>query len=406
MATPSGLKTGLVLLTLLLLAGLAVYQWGGFGSQSESAQPAAAKRAGGMAGGGRSAPPAPVAVAAVTRVANDVLIEVTGSGMALRSATLRPASAGEVQSVAFKAGQRVRAGQVLLRLDDRNQRLAVDAAANQLEAARRLLARFDDIAGAGAVPASQIDSARTAVTSAEIALAQARAALADRMLLAPFSGITGLAEVQPGDRVSTDTVVTTLDDRSALRVAFAVPEVHIARMAAGQEVALTHSAYPGRRFSGRIQQIDSRIDAETRTVRIQAQVPNADDVLRAGMAFQLSLKLGGGMELAVPELAVQWGRQGPYVWMVRDADDQQTADQMPVQVLRRMHGLVLLRPAAEATRPLQTGEQVVVEGVQRMRQGAAMTILGNAASAQAATGPTGVAPVSAPGSAAGAAVKP
>ena len=324
-----------------------------------------------------------MAVAPVTQVANDALIEVTGSGLALRSATLRPAVAGEVQSVAFRAGQRVRAGQVLLRLDDRNQRLAVDAAANQLEAARRLLARYDEIAGSGAVPESLIDTSRTAVTTAEIALDQARATLADRVLLAPFAGVTGLAEIEPGDRVSTDTVVTTLDDRSALRVAFAVPEVHIARLAVGQEVGLKHSAYPGRNFTGSIKQIDSRIDTETRTVRIEAQVPNGDDVLRAGMSFQLNLLLNGALEQAVPELALQWGREGAFIWMLREEDAGKTAHQVPVQVLRRVQGQVLLRPADAAAQPLRTGELVVVEGVQRLRQGAAVSILG------------GIAPVSA-----------
>ena len=158
---------------------------------------------------------------------------------------LRPAAAGEVASVNFKAGERVRAGQVLLRLDDRNQRLAVDAAANQLDAAKRLQARYDTTANTGAVPGSLIDEARTAAKTAEIALAQARAALADRVLLAPFAGVAGLAEVQRGDRVGIDTAVTTLDDRSALRVAFAVPEEHIGRLAVGQELQLGAQRLPG-----------------------------------------------------------------------------------------------------------------------------------------------------------------
>ncbi len=395
----ASVKISAALVAVLILAGLAAYRWGDWGAASPQSTSAQQATKGGN-GAGRSRPAAapPVVVAAVSEQADTTLIEVTGSGLALRSAILRPAAAGEVKMLAFKAGQRVQTGQVLLRLDDRNQRLDVDAAANQLDAARRLMARYDITAGSGAVPDSEVDTARTAVTTARITLDQARAALADRVLLAPFTGITGLAEVQAGDRVGTDSVLTTLDDRSTLRVAFAVPELHIARLAVGQDLSLSHRAFPGRVFKGRITQIDSRIDTATRTVRVEAQVPNGDDVLRAGMAFQLRLKLDGERVQAVPELAVQWGRDGAYVWAVRGQDSR--AEQVPVQILRRVQGRVLLRPQDPTAKPLRTGEQVVVEGVQRLRQGRAVAIISTlpdvAAVAAAASGVSASAPVTAP----------
>ena len=167
----------------------------------------------------RAPPPVPVVLAPSIAVADTARLDVLGSGLAARSVTLYPAVAGEVVQVGFRSGQRVRSGQVLLRLQDRSQRLAADLAAARLDAARRLMARYESTRGTGAVPGSVIDEAQSGVELAGIALRQAREALADRVVLAPFAGVVGIAAVEAGDRVTTDTAITTLDDRRTLQVA-------------------------------------------------------------------------------------------------------------------------------------------------------------------------------------------
>jgi RND family efflux transporter MFP subunit len=309
----------------------------------------------------------PVIVAKATEVKDAAEVEVVGSGLALRSVTLYPASEGEVAEVPFKGGQAVRAGQVLLRLEDRKQRLAVDMASAQLDVARRLLARYENIGESGAVAGSVIDQARSDRSQAEIALAQAREALADRTVNAPFSGVVGLPGVQPGDRVTTQTVVTTLDDRSRIRVAFSVPEAYLGRLKIGERVSVGNVAYPERRFEGRISRIDSRGDPVMRQVRIEATVANADDLLRPGMSFQVQLHLPGGRFIAVPELALQWDRAGAHVWAVREG----RAVRVPVRLVRRLQAQALVDGA------LQAGEAVVVEGVQRLRDGRAVEVIGS-----------------------------
>jgi RND family efflux transporter MFP subunit len=309
----------------------------------------------------------PVIVAKATEVKDAAEVEVVGSGLALRSVTLYPASEGEVAEVPFKAGQPVRAGQVLLRLEDRKQRLAVEMASAQLDVARRLLARYENIGESGAVAGSVIDQARSDRRQAEIALAQAREALADRTVNAPISGVVGLPEVQPGDRVTTQTVVTTLDDRSRIRVAFSVPEAYLGRLKIGERVSVGNVAYPERRFEGRISRIDSRVDPVMRQVRIEATVANADDLLRPGMSFQVQLHLPGGRFIAVPELALQWDRAGAHVWAVREA----RAVRVPVRLVRRLQAQALVDGA------LRAGEAVVVEGVQRLRDGRAVEVIGS-----------------------------
>ncbi|MPZ46935.1 MAG: efflux RND transporter periplasmic adaptor subunit [Betaproteobacteria bacterium] len=320
----------------------------------------------------------PVIVATAIEAQDIAAVEVIGSGLALRSVTLYPASAGEVVEVAFQAGQAVRAGQVLLRLEDRRQRLAVDMASARLDAARRLLARYERTGSTGAVAGSVLDQARNELRQAEIALAQAREALADRTVRAPFAGVVGLAEVQSGDRITTETVVTTLDDRSRIRVAFSVPEAYLSRLAIGHDLTVTNVAYPSRRFEGRLSRIDSRVDPVTRQVRVEAVVRNVEDLLRPGMSFQVDLRFPGGRFISVPALALQWDREGSHVWAVRD----QRAVRVPVRMVRRLPTRVLLEGS------LRKGEAVVVEGVQRLRDGRAVEVIGSDDGAPAAKGET------------------
>ncbi len=320
------------------------------------------------------APPVPVVIGRVTEAKDDAALELFGSARAVRSVTLYPAVAGEVAEVLFRPGQAVRRGQPLLRLVDREQRLAVDLAAARLDAARKLMARYEATRGTGAVPGSVIDEAASGVELAAIELRRARVALADRELRAPFDGVVGLAQVEPGDRVATDTALTSLDDRRRLLVSFEVPELYAARVGIGHAVEVSNAALGARRFQGRIAQVDSRVDEVTRNLRLRAEVVNTDDLLRPGMSFSVHLALPGEPRPAVPGLALQWGREGSHVWAVREGRVQQ----VPVRTVSRRQGLVLVEGE------LRSGDAVVVEGVQRLRPGAAVAVVTPASAPAAA----------------------
>jgi RND family efflux transporter MFP subunit len=308
----------------------------------------------------------PVIVTNSIETRDRVALELPGSGLAQRSVTLFPLVEGEVARVAFRTGQRVKAGELLVRLNDRAEQLAVALAQAQLQTASLLARRLEATAGTGAVPEIEVEQAVALRRGAEIGLEQAQQALSDRSVRAPFAGVVGIASVQRGDRVSPTTALTTLDDRRQLVVAFAVPEAYLGRLRLGQAITATHPAYPDQPVTGRVSEIDSQIDATLRTVRVRATLPNADDRLRTGMSFRVRLELAGELRLSVPELALQFGRQGAYVWVVREGN----AVAVPTRVVRRTGGLVLIEGA------LQIGEPVVVEGVQRLRAGRAVRVVG------------------------------
>ena len=311
----------------------------------------------------------PVIVANTTKTQDSMVLELPGSGLAQRSVTLFPLVEGEVDQVAFRTGQQVKAGELLVRLSDRAEQLAVALAQAQLQTASLLARRLEATAGTGAVPEIDVEQAVAARRSAEIGLQQAQQALSNRSVRAPFAGVVGIASVQRGDRVSPTTALTTLDDRRQLVVAFEVPEAYLGRLRPGLAITATHPAYPEQPVGGRVSEIDSQINATLRTVRVRATLPNTDDRLRTGMSFRVHLKLAGESHLSVPELALQFGRQGAYVWAVRNSQ----AVAVPTRVVRRTGGLVLVDGA------LQSGEPVVVEGVQRLRAGRVVRVVGERA---------------------------
>lgn len=298
----------------------------------------------------------------LTRATADVQrtrIETVGTAEALRSVLLYPPSAGEVTAVAFEPGDRVEAGTVLLELDARDERLALQLAEARLDDAERTMSRYDRAGERAAFTETQLDLARIAVAEARIARDRARVALDDRTLEAPFDGILGLTEIDPGDRITTTTPVATLDDRSQLRVRFGVPEAFLGQIAIGDPVQLIPWSGAAVEAEAQIIDIDSQVDPATRTFTVRAALANAQDRWRPGMGFQAALELRGREYARVPELALQWGGDGAYVWIV---DDGGAAARRDVQLIQRNRGSVLIDGLAP-------GEAVVLEGVQKMSDG-------------------------------------
>ena len=309
--------------------------------------------------------PTPVILEPVVFEAERTRIEAVGTSRAIRSVTLHPAVAGEVTAVHFKANQAVSTGEVLVELDRRDAELALALAKVQVEDAERLVNRYERTEGRGAFTPSTIDSARTTLEAARIAEQRAMVALADRSIKAPFAGFVGMTEIEPGDRIDLDTAITTLDDRSKLLVRFEVPELFFERLTVGDRVSIASWTTRDMQVEGRIVDIGARIDPVSRTFLARAQVPNPKDRLRPGMSFRVSLELAGPAYPVVPEVAVQWGGDGAYIWAVQDAK----ARRVGVAIVQRRAGRVLVDAK------LEDGILIVVEGVQRMREGQPVTLL-------------------------------
>jgi RND family efflux transporter MFP subunit len=303
-------------------------------------------------------------------------ISAIGDGRAARSATLTPSSSGRVAEVLARSGDRVEAGAPLVKLDSETEEIALARAELILADAHDTLARTRRLASASALSEVQVRTAELAVGEAELAARDARLALDRRTVRAPFDGFIGFVDVDTGDHVDTATPVATIDDRSEILVDFRVPERFVGRVGPGDPVAARPLAMPGIVLDGTVATLDSRIDTDTRTLRVQARLDNADDRLRPGMAFSIRMDLPGPTYAAVDPLAIQWSADGAYVWTLAEGG----ALRVPVEIVQRRNDAVLVAG------PLAPGTMVVTQGVQLLRPGAPFRFEGAALPAAAEEG--------------------
>ena len=309
-------------------------------------------RRGGFGGGPALVATKPVAMAVV----NDRLNAI-GDGEAIRTVTVTPYATGNLTEVLVESGTRVEQGAVIARLDSDEQTIAADQARVSVEAAQQKLKRVENLRSSMSV--AELQDAQTALKAAELALRNAELTLRRRDITAPYGGVVGIISVNAGDYVTTSSAIARIDDRSEILVDYWVPERFATSVRVGGEVTATAVARPGETFTGAVQAIDNRIDQESRTLRVRARIENPEDLLRAGMSFQVTMRFEGDLYPSVDPLSVQWSADGSYIWRVKG----EKVERVPVHIVQRNPDKVLVKAA------LAEGDQVVTEGLQTLRPG-------------------------------------
>ncbi|MEQ8429545.1 MAG: efflux RND transporter periplasmic adaptor subunit [Roseovarius sp.] len=344
------------LLLLCLLGGLGYGGWWVYKEHYAPPKEAAAERPNA---------PAPVEIVPAERQVLETTVEAVGTTRALQSVEIVPEAAGRIVEITFNPGDRVEKGEVLVRLDDAIQRADLAVAAARSTEQDQVLARARQLRETNAISQATLEESVARLAEAGAQLDRARRRLEDRTITAPFAGVVGLTEVDPGARVSEGDLITRLDDLSEVIVEFALPETLFAQVRTGLSVTATSAAFPDRNFEGRIAAVDSRIDPVSRSFLTRAVIPNRNSVLPAGMFMSLTLTLSESEELVVPEAAIIFQAAETYVFTVTDG----TAHRVPVRTGQRRAGLVAIEGG------LEEGTGVVVRGLQRVRDGAAVTVL-------------------------------
>jgi RND family efflux transporter MFP subunit len=336
-------------------------------------------RGGGPPGGGPGAfarggmAPA-VTIAAAEPATVGRTLEAIGAARSSKAATLVSETAGLVVDVRIEAGKEVKAGDVLLRLDDEAQRIALARARAQFPAAKANAERFAALQKEDAASRLEADTADNEYRAAEADLRAAEFALSQRTIRAPFDGVIGLTAVQRGDYLRVGDVVTTIDDPRSLVIEFTAPQEAAAAVRIGQSVEARLAGGTGATLTGAVSAIDSRIDPISRTLRIEATFTGASDIL-PGATYAVRTTNEGAPALAVPGLAVQWDRTGAYVWKLA-ADGG--ASRASVSILQRNDDIAII------SGDIAEGDRVVVEGADRVRPG--MTFPGASAERQGRLG--------------------
>ncbi|MDB5541495.1 MAG: putative Co/Zn/Cd efflux system rane fusion protein [Devosia sp.] len=343
------------------------------GQAGAQAQQGGGQAGGGQGGGGQRGGPggrggnrtmvvvtAPVLSATI----NDKLTAI-GEGAAAHSVTVVSPANGTLAELLVKPGDAVAAGAVIGQLDAEAEQIALQGAQLAFDDAETALTRTNALAKANNATSVQVAAAQLAFNKARLDQQNAALALQKRTISTPIAGVVGLFQVSPGNTVTAQTVVTTIEDTSHILVSFWVPERYASAITPGMPVTAAAVALPGETIAGAVSAVDNRIDSASRTLKVEAEIPNEAGRLRPGMSFSVSMAFPGEQFPSVDPLAIQWSSQGSYLWKFVDGK----VDRVPVEIIQRNSDGVLVK--AE----LAEGDQVVTQGVQQLTAGASVRLL-------------------------------
>jgi membrane fusion protein (multidrug efflux system) len=350
MSSSRNLTTPISICVAVLCAGWAIYA-----TQHKDAPGAGAP----AAGGPRTNAPAFVTLAPVRAERISQKLEALGNARANESVDVSAKSSNIVTAVMFRDGERVKRGQMLVQLDNAQVRADVSAAEAALTESESAYNRSRELLSTQVLSKSSFEQLEATLKANRARLAAAHARLEDTVIRAPFSGRVGLRRVSVGTLISPGVVITTLDDTSVIKLDFSVPENFLAVLREGLSVRATAPAFPGRAFVGKVASIDSRVDLATRSVTVRALLANEDGALRPGMFLNVSLANDEREALVIPEEALTPEAERQYVFVVADGK----AERREVRIGGRRPGSV------EIVTGLAVGEQVIVEGTQKVRDG-------------------------------------
>ena len=334
----------------------------------------------------KAALPVPVNVARAATHDIPVLLEVVGRAEAFESVTLKSRLDGQVAAVAYTAGQHVRPGELLVKLDPgdfaaRLRQAEANLARDETQLAKAMtdVERYLALKERGFVSEEKVNELRTAASSAaatlranQAAVELARLQVSYTRIVAPFAGVVGARLVFPGSAVKVnDTALAVVNRVQPLYVTFSVPEKHLARlrqaMAAGElRASVTIPGDREQRFAASVRFLDNTVDASTGTIQMKAVVENRQEKLTPGQFLNLSIALDTLADaVVVPAEAVQQGREGSFLFVVRQDN---SVEPRKVEVLASYQGLAAIGKGVAA------GETVVTDGQLRLTPGSLIEV--------------------------------
>lgn len=325
-------------------------------STAPQAQPAAA------------APPATkVALAAVRRETLAQVFSGVGELESARQVQVAAEVGGRVTKIAFESGQAVKAGQLLVQLNDAPEQAERQRLLAQWSNARTLHARALGLLADHAATQEQVDNAAMERDMALGALRHTEAQIAQKAIRAPFAGVLGIRRVHEGQYLNPADAVVSLVDARTLHANFSLDEQASPQLKIGQAVTLRIDAYPERRFSARITAVDPLI-ARSRTVQLQATLTNAGGALRPGMFAQVEVARAEALQaLTLPETAVTYTAYGETVFIAQqNAGQVVSVQRIAVTTGARQGGRV------QIVSGLSAGDKVVTSGQLKLVDGMAV----------------------------------
>ena len=301
-------------------------------------------------------------------------MDSVGSLVAVNGVTVSTDLAGIVSQIAFESGSKVRAGELLVHLDTKQEEAQLRQAEAQRDFALISLKRNKELLGKHAVAQADCDNAEASYRQAQSSVDQYAALIARKTIRAAFDGIAGIRQVNLGQYLKEGDAIVALQAFDPIYVNFSLPQQDLSKLGVGMKVELQVDAFVSQVFSGKITAINSMVDQSTRNVQVQATLPNGDYKLRPGMFAEVSVVVNESKSVvAIPATAVHYAPYGNSIFIVSEMKDQQGKTykgvrEQFVKVGQTRGDLVAVDSG------LNPGEEIVTSGVFRLRNAAPIII--------------------------------
>jgi len=320
---------------------------------------------------GRRGPPATgVRVVQVKMQPITISGEALGSTRAAESILITSTVADTIDGIHFEEGQSVKKGDLLVTFRLAEVQAQRDVISAEIAENRREVDRLRGLVKQGAAPQSQLDSRLTLLHKTEAQLRQAEARIQERMIHAPFDGVVGIRNYSIGALVRPGDVITTLDDIAHMKLQITVPASFLPKLQVGLSLTARSPVFGNNRvFEGRITHIDTRIDPATRSLRVHAEIPNEELILKPGLFMNVDIVQEQREGLLIPEIALISRRDQNFVYLV---NNENRVEEIPIEIGIRIPGQV------EVLKGLVEGDRIITEGTVKVNPGADVEVLARA----------------------------
>jgi len=301
-------------------------------------------------------------------------LSAVGTVSPVQGVTLSADQPGVVQKILFQSGAHVSAGQVLVQLDTQQERAQLASAEAQRDLAKSNLDRSQQLLTDKAIAQQEFDQSAALFKQADATVREIQAAIDRKTIRAPFSGTTGIRQVNLGQYVHSGDPIVPLQAVDNVYVDFSVPQQQVGSLRNGASVIATTDGGGLGTATGRITTINPVVDEATRNVQVQATFTNAKGRLRPGMYVNVHVAEGGEAQvIAVPISAINYAPYGNSVFIV---EEMKGPDGKPYKGVRQQF---VQLGASQGDRVavmsgLQAGQEIVTSGVFKLRTGASVIV--------------------------------
>ena len=301
-------------------------------------------------------------------------LNVIGTTAAVQGVTVSADLPGTVARIAFDSGRSVKAGEILVELDTRQERAQLAAIEAQRDLAHINFARMKQLVDEGVLARTEYDNATAQQKATDAQVGEIRATIARKTIRAPFSGILGIRQVNLGQYLSAGQAIVPLQSLNPIYVNFGVPQQTAVEARVGRTLRVSSNDVGGLAFTGRVTALDSVVNEATRNVQVQATLANPGGKLHPGMFVQVAITTGADRPvIALPITAINYAPYGDSVYVVSDLKDPSGKTYRGVrQQLVKLEGSRGDQVAVVSG--VNPGDEVVSSGVFKLRNGAAVQV--------------------------------